>query len=259
MKKLFTVLTLAFMSITAMSTTQNVYGYVFGSGLDPNVQYEEPEIVEDYVEEYSEEVVDEYLEEIIEEETTNDFYFYDFFYPFENYDPQYSYRDNEFISKGLIPTADIYTQFSGREEAETYMEQTTVNVWVVGSNGEKVATTKKLSVHRDVIDEAWNIFELIFQGEEQFPIKDLGGYSWRGDNSTSSHNLGLAIDLNYDENFMIRGDEIVAGSFWDPETSIYSIKPDGDVVRAFEEYGWFWAGNGWGSTYDYMHFSRTGV
>jgi hypothetical protein len=52
---------------------------------------------------------------------------------------------------------------------------------------------------------------------------------------------------------------ITAGSYWDPERSPYSIAPDSELVRAFERHGWYWAGNGWGNTYDYMHFSYMGT
>jgi hypothetical protein len=96
----------------------------------------------------------------------------------------------------------------------------------------------------------------IYKGKEKFPIKSVGGYNWRGDTSTSEHCIGLAIDINPNENYMIRGNQIVSGSFWKPGKNPYSIKADGDVVKAMEKYGFHWGM--WGDTRDYMHFSYFG-
>lgn len=102
------------------------------------------------------------------------------------------------------------------------------------------------------------IFKEIFEGPEKFPIKDLHGYAWR-QSPTSEHRLGLAIDLNYDENYMVMNDgRVVAGSFWLPNENPFSIRPDGDVVKAFKKYGFSWGGDAWPNSKDYMHFSYFG-
>ena len=95
------------------------------------------------------------------------------------------------------------------------------------------------------------IFEEIYNGDEQFPIKDVGCYRWE---YGSEHMPGLAIDINHNENCEIRGGVITTGSYWKPGEDPYSIPADGDVVNAFKKYGFGWGGN-WRSVKDYMHFS----
>jgi hypothetical protein len=58
---------------------------------------------------------------------------------------------------------------------------------------------------------------------------------------------------------MIQGKNVLAGKFWKPKKSKYSIPKNGDVVKAFEKYGWYWGGNGWNDKKDYMHFSYLGT
>jgi len=94
--------------------------------------------------------------------------------------------------------------------------------------------------------------------QKSLPIKNVGGYSWRA-SETSEHRWGLAIDINSNENYMIKPDgTVVAGSFWMPGSDPYSIKPDGDVVKAFKAHGFTWGGDAWSSSNDYMHFSYLG-
>jgi hypothetical protein len=52
--------------------------------------------------------------------------------------------------------------------------------------------------------------------------------------------------------------KIVAGSFWDPEKSPYSIPDNGDVVKALTIWFHMGRGNAWSSSNDYMHFSSCG-
>lgn len=159
-----------------------------------------------------------------------------------------------------VKSIDIKT-YSSPEEAMEDMEEITIKAWKVGKNGEKVAGTHTLIVHKDVADDVAAIFDEIFNGPEKFPIQSIGGYGWRGAGSKSSHMQGLAIDINPDQNYFVSpSGSAKSGSYWDPETSEYSIKPGGDVVRAFTKYGWYWAGYGWHTTgKDFMHFSYTGL
>ena len=101
------------------------------------------------------------------------------------------------------------------------------------------------------------IFKEIYEGKEKFPIKSVGGYSWRGNGSTSEHNQGTAIDINPNENYMIDDGRILAGSFWKPKKSKYSIPLNCETVRIMERYG-FYRGF-WGNRKDYMHFSYFGT
>ena len=69
----------------------------------------------------------------------------------------------------------------------------------------------------------------------------------------SFHNTGRAIDINPEENPQMDIDgRVLVGKKWDPHGNPYSIKPNGDVVKAFRKRGWVW-----GEKFrkkDYMHF-----
>ncbi|HHU32713.1 MAG TPA: hypothetical protein GXZ50_08645 [Clostridia bacterium] len=149
-------------------------------------------------------------------------------------------------------------RFSSEAEALAYMEDIEVQVWRI-VNGTKKTATITLKVHQAVADDVKKIFEEIYNGKEQFPIKSCVGFSWRGE--TSQHNLGLAIDINPEENYFIgRNGTIKAGKLWKPGENPYSIIPGGDVVRAFNKYGWHWSPDmNWSNGADYMHFSLSGT
>jgi hypothetical protein len=147
--------------------------------------------------------------------------------------------------------------YKSNEEASANMVSISVPVWNFNSAGEKVSTSRWLTVHKNIADTVKLIFKEIYEGAEKFPIYSVGGYSWRG-NGTSEHNWGIAIDINADENYMIKDGAVVAGSLWQPGVNKYSIPEDGDVVRAFAKYGFAWGGNAWKSSNDYMHFSYFG-
>jgi hypothetical protein len=119
----------------------------------------------------------------------------------------------------------------------------------ISSDGHLWGNIKTYAPYYAVHNDIRGIFKDIFEGSERFPIKDIGGYSWRG--GSSMHSYGLAVDINSNENFYIRGGTQI-GSHWKPYADIYSITPYGDVVRAFEKRGWVWLQG------DYMHFSYSG-
>ncbi len=151
---------------------------------------------------------------------------------------------------------EIYSSYPAtQEEAELLMSEITVPIWQLSDN-EKIASEATLTVHNAIAEKVILIFQEIFNGEEKFPIKDIGGYSWRG--GTTEHNGGTAIDINYDENYCIYNDGTTVGSHWKPYEDPYSITPYGDVIRAFEKYGFTWGGDSWSNPKDYMHFSYLG-
>lgn len=142
-------------------------------------------------------------------------------------------------------------------EAEALQVNVTVPVWKINKKGQKYASTASFRVHHLIADEVKLVFEEIFNGPEKFPFKDVGGYAWRG--GRSEHNGGTAIDINANENYCVYSNGNVVGSHWKPYEDQYSITPYGDVVNAFEKYGFTWGGDAWASPKDYMHFSYLGT
>lgn len=155
-------------------------------------------------------------------------------------------------------------RFGSQAEAEQHMTTVSVPVWTV-KKGAKVASTLSVRVHEALASDVTAIFTEIFNDPEQFPILNLGGYSWRGDSATGEHNCGTAIDVNSDQNYQVRDGKALAGSLWSPGENPYSIPADGSVVRIFREHGWSWGGDAWAYStdptvgyHDYMHFSYMG-
>lgn len=187
--------------------------------------------------------------------TEDEFYMKDFWliYPGENY------RKYQL----LFGTTEK-RRFSSRAEAEANMTSITVPVWKL-SNGKKVASTASFTIHAAIAEDVKEILTEIYNDPEQFPIHDIGGYSWRGDSATGEHNCGTAIDINANENYQVRDGQAMVGSCWQPGSNAYSIPENGSVVRIFAEHGWSWGGDAWAwdtdqSTgyHDYMHFSYMG-
>lgn len=161
---------------------------------------------------------------------------------------------------------DSDSGYSSKTEAASHMVRVTFPIWKL-SNGKKVSSSASILINSAVADEVVQIFTEIYNDPEQFPINSVGGYSWRGDTSSSQHNPGLAIDINPNENYQIRYGNVVVGSFWDPSTSPYSISEGSSVVRIFAAHGWAWGGDAWAGfaspstegNHDYMHFSYFGT
>lgn len=150
--------------------------------------------------------------------------------------------------------------FTTKADADANMTTLNVPVWKMGNDGAKYSSTLPLMVNINLADEVMNIFRTIYNSPEKFPIKNVGGYSWRTTafGSVSHHSYGTCIDINYDENYYCYpSGEAITGSFWKPYQNPFSITPDGSVVKAFSKYGWTWGGT-WTSLKDYMHFSYLG-
>ncbi len=169
------------------------------------------------------------------------------------------------IQEHYIPAVDISglqneiikTDPTTKEEADALMTTVTIPIWKLGSNGEKYSSTVTITVHYLIADKVKAVFEEIYAGDEKFPIKDIGAYSWRG--GRSEHNSGTAIDINANENYCIYNNGTTIGSHWKPYIDPYSITPYGDVMKAFEKYGFTWGGDSWSNPKDYMHFSYLGT
>lgn len=165
---------------------------------------------------------------------------------------------NNPVKYALIFGSETAERFQTAEASTAHLVMVTVDVWTLNQNGTKSTAKRSFTVHAALAETFKLIFKEIYEGEEQFPIKNIGGYAWRP-SSTSEHRWGLAVDINSNENYMIRKDgTVVSGSFWLPSENPYSIKPDGDVVRAFKKYGFSWGGDAWPMSNDYMHFSFLG-
>ena len=151
--------------------------------------------------------------------------------------------------------------YNDKETAQANMTTVTVDVWKLKADGTKYASTAEIEVNKALAEDVKAIFTEIFNDSSQFPIKTVGGFSWRGvaaSGSRSQHSYGTCIDINYNENYYIRNGTVYSGSYWKPYEDPYSITPDGIVVQTFAKYGWDWGGTAWSSSKDYMHFTYLG-
>ncbi len=189
------------------------------------------------------------------------------FYPNPNrkYTIEISGKGYEDVQEIIIPRVDVSdiqkkikeSYPTTKEEADALMCEVEVPVWRMKANGEKYSSSMVLTVHNLIADRVKAVFEEIYAGDEKFPIKDMGAYDWRG--GTTEHNSGTAIDINYNENYCLYKDGTTVGEYWKPYEDAYSITPYGDVMRAFEKYGFTWGGDAWSNPKDYMHFSFLGT
>ncbi len=153
--------------------------------------------------------------------------------------------------------------FTTEEEAKSYMVEVTVPVWRLTETGEKVSSQKYITVNQALADDVISIFTEIYNDASQFPVKNVGGYSWRNTSGgrISQHSYGSCIDINWEENYYVEPDGTpITGSYWKPGEDPYSIAEDSIVVATFAKYGWAWGGNAWSEKYakDYMHFTYLG-
>ena len=176
----------------------------------------------------------------------------------ENNENLYSFKPKQKIENPDLDfelkqkVKDRIRDISTRAEAESRLVWVEVPVWRLKEDGKKVSDTETFQILDILADEVKEIFHEIHKGKEKFPIKRLIGYSWRG-SFKSLHSTGRAIDLNPEENPQVNSNgKAIVGKSWEPDSNPYSIKPDGDVVRAFTKRGWIW-----GERFkirDYMHF-----
>ena len=181
--------------------------------------------------------------------------------------PDFPSNDSAAIPNFGMTTEDKMTlvygfggqQYQTAEEAAAHMVEIEVPVWRLRSDGTKLSDTAYLEVNQALAPIYRAVFEEIYNGPEQFPIKNVGCYSWR----PGEHSQGTAIDINWEENMETTINEDgsltpTTGSHWLPYEDPYSIPEGGDVYNAFTKYGFTWGGNAWSSKRDYMHFSFFG-
>ncbi len=146
-------------------------------------------------------------------------------------------------------------KYSSAGKAAKNMKTIRIKVWDFksGSSGPKVTRYYNLTVHKNIAPSVKKIFEEIYKGKEKFPIHSIGGYSFR----SGQHGVGLAMDINPNENYQIKDGEVLVGKLYKPGKNPYSIPQDGEVARIMKKYG-FYQGI-WSSSQDYMHFSYYGI
>ncbi len=145
--------------------------------------------------------------------------------------------------------------FATAKKASKQMKTIKIKVWDFknGKKGKKVTKIKSLTVNKKLAPTIQQIFKEIYESKEKQVIHDIGCYSYR----TGEHMYGLAIDVNPNENYMIDGKKILAGSYWKPKKDPYSIPNNSEFVKIMNKYG-FMRG-AWGKRKDYMHFSYFGT
>ncbi len=153
-----------------------------------------------------------------------------------------------------ISIAKARRQCTSSAKASRYMKKVTFKAWDI-KNGKKITRTRSIYVHRAIASRVKKAFALIYNGKEKFPIHTVGGFNWRG-STKSLHSLGLAVDINSNENYLIEGKRVLAGSLWKPGKNPYSIPKNGDVIKAMKRVGLKQCI--WGKRRDYMHFSVKG-
>lgn len=158
-------------------------------------------------------------------------------------------------SASAINVAKVRQQCSTYAKAKKHMTRITFKVWDIKGN-KKVTKTKSILVNKLVAKKFKKAFDAIYRSKEKFPIHDVGGFDWRGSNK-SLHSLGLAVDINANENYMIDGRKVIAGSLWKPGKNPYSIPKKGSVVKCMKKHGFKQCL--WGKRRDYMHFSVKGL
>ena len=158
---------------------------------------------------------------------------------------------------GSANISDPRKVYSSASEARTHMREITVKTWDLKSSGEKYSRSWTLQVHENIAPTVQAIFDEIYALPEQPPIHSLGGYRWA---NTSEHSVGLAIDINPNENYYCDPNgNALTGSYFRPDSDPYSIPVGGSIDRIFAKYG-FTRGINWRSGYkDYMHYSFFGT
>jgi hypothetical protein len=148
------------------------------------------------------------------------------------------------------------SHYKSDKQASKNMKTLRIKVWDRKANGKKYTRYFTVRVHKNIAPSVEQMFKEIYKSKERFPIHDIGCYSWRSNNPSSQHCVGLAFDINANENYMIDGGKVLSGSCWKPKKNPYSIPLKCELVKILEKYGF--SRGFWGDRKDYMHFSYFG-
>lgn len=176
--------------------------------------------------------------------------YYDEFYNLQRAS-EYAFASYEEKLQFLFP--------EGLPKTSQEMQNYLVTIAVPITTRDGVKTTANVTVHEAIANDL--IYALKTAQDAGFKVYEVQGYSWRnvsGTGNISQHALGLAVDINVQENYCVYPNgKVDAGKFWNPTTSEFSIPQDGILVNTFKSLGWGWGGD-WYAKKDYMHFSFTG-
>ncbi len=173
---------------------------------------------------------------------------------------------NAYYSTGTGTLGPCKSGFKSEAEARAEMETFQVNTWSKSGNS-KSTVKRSVTVQKCIAAKTKAALEAIYASPEKFPIKEIESFTYRaatgsGGTKLSAHGMGLAIDINDNENYFIcthsKCKTKQVGSFWKPcpgaGCSEFSMPATGSVVTAFKSQGFGWGGN-WNNIKDYMHFS----
>lgn len=176
--------------------------------------------------------------------------------PVEAFNSYYAYEGETKEQKCMrIFGTTTYQGYKSASEANAHMATITIRVWDLNASGKKYGKNVSLTVNKAIAPTVKKMFAEIYKSKQRIPIHAIGAYSYRG--GRTEHNEGLAIDINPVENYMIDNGVILAGSFWNPKKSPYSIPLKCDMVSIMQKYGF--SRGFWGNRKDYMHFSYFGT
>ncbi|MEE3392937.1 MAG: M15 family metallopeptidase [Lachnospiraceae bacterium] len=135
-------------------------------------------------------------------------------------------------------------------EAAKHMKTIKIKTWSL-FNGRKITRTWNLTVQKAAAPTVAQAFKEIYNGREKFPINSIGAYSPRH----GYHGRGLAIDINPNENYQVRNNKALVGSFYKPGVSQLSIPPHCEAAQILTKYGFYQLYGSKSNYADYMHFS----
>ncbi|MCR5174690.1 MAG: S-layer homology domain-containing protein, partial [Oscillospiraceae bacterium] len=169
-----------------------------------------------------------------------------------------SYSEKLMMVYGTTNVADPRLVYTSESESLSHQTSISVKTWDLDANGKKVTKNWSLTVHEKLASTVLAVFNEIYALPEKPPIHALGGWRWRA-NEKSEHNMGLAVDINPNENpYVPKGYDAYAMGF-KPGEDPYSIPIGGKIDQIFAKYG-FTRGIYWNNgNKDYMHYSFFGT
>src|SRR5574344_215184 len=197
-----------------------------------------------------------------------------------------------FTSVSIEKNDDVYNRIIGKSFVDNddiaLSELRYIKLLHVNFNGE--CQVGELIVNKSVSDDVISIFETLFEDRYEIEKMHLIDDYWTGDascsyynsidhNNTSAfcyraatgsshlskHALGLAIDINPQQNpyVTIADDGTVryshdnAAEYSEDRSLPHAITDSDGAYRLFTEHGWTWGGS-WSSPKDYQHFQISG-